>query len=177
MPTQQKKKDKKLREAELDYFFAKALDDPHTRIEFIRKKDRTKQGVMISCKHPEIIDHVIIGFSMCRLAYDDFNKVENRIEKKNFGKMIAFKRAMKYNSLQTSMVHTIRLAVKRDDKVYIPQTVSEKLFDFVQAAFKYYKNCSFSPWIVNTYPELPSVEEKVREEDAAEEDLATDPKD
>lgn len=150
MPTKEKKLVKLGKEAELDAFCEDAFEDPHTRVEFIRKKDRTKRGVMISCKHPTIIDHVIIGFSLCNLEYD--------FHEGDFGKGVAFFRAMKYSNLHSFIVNSIHLDNKHTDRVYIPQTVFDKLVPFVQAAYKYYKECSFPPWVVNAIPVPPPEE-------------------
>ena len=152
MPTKEKKTEKKAKEATLNLHFFNAMEDPHTRIEYIRKKDRRKQGVMISCKDPLNENRVLIGFSMCRLAFDEFDKLEGRIEKKDFGKMIAFKRAMKYSDHNNVMVHFIAIDKKNPGIVYIPQTVHDKLDKFIQAAYKYYKGASFSPWVEMNYP-------------------------
>ena len=151
MPTKETKAEKRLREEILEDQFLDALDDPHTRIEYIRKKDRSKQGVMISCKHPDDDEFIIFGFSMCRLSHDVFNKLEGRISRKNFGKMIAFKRAMKYSDISDFMVYSIQLD-KRVDRVYIPQTVADKMDKFIQASYKYYKDCEFPAWVLNAFP-------------------------
>lgn len=152
MPTKDIKKQKKSKEATLNLHFLNAMEDPHTRIEYIRKKDRSKRGVMISCKDPLNEDRVLIGFSMCRLAYDKFDHLEGRVAKKDFGKMVAFKRAMKYANLSSVMVHFIAIDAKNPLVVYIPQTVHESLDNFIQAAYKYYKGASFPEWVNLHYP-------------------------
>jgi hypothetical protein len=103
---------------------------------------------MISCKHPTIDNHVIIGFSLCHLFFDWFDR--------DFGKELAFKRAMKYSDATRFSVYSFELDEKRKDTVYIPQTVDEQLKDFVEAAYKYYKGASFPPWVVKAYP-LPKL--------------------
>lgn len=152
MPTKESKTQKRLREDILDDQFMDALDDGHTRIEYLRKKDRSKQGVMISCKHPADDDFAIIGFSMCRLSHDNFDKLEGRIDKKDFGKKVAFRRALKYCDCSDFMVHSIRIDKRNPARVYIPQTVFEKMDKFVQAAYKYYKDCEFPAWVLNAFP-------------------------
>jgi len=161
MPTKESKAEKRLREEILEDQFLDALNDPHTRIEYLRKKDRSKQGVMISCKHPDDEDFTIFGFSMCHLGLDVFNKVDSRIDRKDFGKMIAFKRAMKYCEVSDFMVYSISIDDKKTDRVYIPQTVADKMDKFVQSAYKYYKDCEFPAWVLNAFPctmEDPSID-------------------
>jgi hypothetical protein len=146
MTKKEKKKEKLSKEATLNLFCEEALKDPHTRIEYIKrgKKIPEKRGVMISCKHPTIENHVIIGFSLCYLQWDWFDR--------DFGKEIAFKRAMKYSDFTRFIVYSFEIDEKKKDTVYIPQTVDERLQAFVEAAYKYYKDASFPAWIVNAYP-------------------------
>jgi hypothetical protein len=49
------------------------------------------------------------------------------------------------------MVYSIRID-KKADRVYIPQTVFDGMDNFVQAAYKYYKDCEFPAWVLNAFP-------------------------
>ena len=159
MPSLEKKVEKLSKESELNFYFEEAMNSPHTRLEYIRKvrktepKTRTKIGVMLACIDPTNANKVIVGFSLCNIPLDEFDKLDcGMIPKKDFGKMLAHRRAMKYSELSNFMVYSIPLDVKSPGTVYIPQTVHESLEGFVIGTYKYYKDKEFPTWVTRAYP-------------------------
>jgi hypothetical protein len=143
-------------ESELNFYFDNAMEDPHTRMEFIRKgrgeQPRQKVGVMIACQDPIDPYRVIIGFSLCHLDYDDFDKINFGIlEAKNFGKKVAHRRAMKFRGMGKFTIYSEKID-KISGVVYIPQTVHESLANFMFGCYKYYKDKDFPAWVLDYFP-------------------------
>lgn len=158
------------KESELNFYLERALNDKHTRVEFIRKRNRQKAGVMISCVDPIDPKKVIVGFSLCHLGYDDFDKINcGWQEVKDFGKKVAHRRAMKYRDFAFAVVYSDRLEEKEIGTVYIPQTVHESLAKFVHGCYVYYKDKSFPDWVENYFPKHLALEGKNDEEENTEE--------
>lgn len=152
MNIKESKIEKLSKESELNFYFEQALKHPHTRVEFIRKK-RQKIGVMIAALDPTDITKVIVGFSLCHKKYDEFDHLNfGTIEKKDFGKVVAFRRALKFKDKEESFIYSIPLETRRSDVVYIPQTVHESLASFVFGCYKYYKNKDFPIWVSEYFP-------------------------
>lgn len=157
------------KESELNFYFESALSDKHTRVEFVRKRNRQKIGVMIACKDPIDPSRVIIGFSLCHWL-DDFDKINlGFVSKKNFGKLIAHRRAMKYRDLAFAVVYSERLEDREIGTVYIPQSVHESLAKFIHGCYIYYKDKSFPDWVENYFPKHVALEGKENEEKDPEE--------
>lgn len=151
------KVEKLTREQELNFQFDQALNDPHTRIEFIRKgkgsQPRQKIGVMIACIDPMDEDKAIIGFSLCHAQLDDFDFINWGFhEKKNHGKKIAHRRAIKWCDCVESFIYSKKLEENFRETVYIPQTVHESLANFVFNCYKYYRDKEFPTWVENYFP-------------------------
>jgi hypothetical protein len=170
MMIKKQKVEKLQTESELNFYFQEALTNPHTRIEFIRKgrgaTPRLKVGVMISCIDPIDKDKVIVGFTLCNLKYDDFDKVNWGIQDaKDFGKKVAHRRAMKYKDHAYFEVYSERIVEEKDSSVvYIPQTVHESLANFVFGTYKYYKGKSFPAWVENYFPkEIANENQNIQE--------------
>lgn len=149
----EKKIDRLTKESELNFYFEQALKDKHTRVEFIRKRNRQKVGVMIACKDPMDTNKVIVGFSLCHWL-DDFDKINlGFVSKKDFGKFIAHRRAVKYRDHAFCVVYSDKLNGEKEiGTVYIPQTVHESLAKFVDGCYKYYKDKTFPVWVENYFP-------------------------
>jgi hypothetical protein len=143
---------KKRRETELNFYFEEALKHPHSRIEFIRhdkgKQPRQKRGVMFSAIDPTDIKKVIVGFSLCHVRFDDFDKINwGTVKQKDFGKKVAYRRALKWKDRVEALVYSEKLEENFPTTVYIPQTVHKSLAKFVQGCYKYYKNKIFPVWV------------------------------
>ena len=163
MAINEKKVKKLTKQSELNSYFQKALDDPHTRIEYIRKgrgfQPRQKIGVMIACIDPLDENKVIVGFSLCH-RWDTFDHTDFGIYKeKDFGKLIAHRRAMKNRDKVEYYVYSENLEENFKETVYIPYTVHEHLVKFIYDSYKYYKDKEFPLWVEGYYP---------REEDKVE---------
>lgn len=153
----EKKIERLSKESELNFYFEEALNHPHSRIEFIRKgkgnQPRQKKGVMIAAIDPMDNERVIIGFSLCHLQFDDFDAINWGMKKeKDFGKKVAFRRALKWKDRVEALVYSDKKEENLDTTVYIPQTVHESLAKFVQGCYKYYKDKIFPVWVENYFP-------------------------
>jgi len=153
----EKKIEKLMKESELNFYFEEALKHPHSRIEFIRlgrgNQPRQKKGVMFSAIDPIDNERVIVGFSLCHLNYDDFDAINFGVKKeKDFGKKVAYRRALKWRDDVEGLVYSEKLEEKLLGTVYIPQTVHESLVKFIQGCYKYYKDKIFPVWVENYFP-------------------------
>lgn len=146
-----KKAKRKEHQSVLDSYFENALNDPHTRVEYIRKSNQ-KVGVMIACVDPLDPERVIIGFSLCHIGYDEFDHINfGLVKEKNFGKKLAHRRAMKYKDCVEYIVYDKRLEENFKETVYIPATVNESLIKFIYDCYKYYKDKTFPVWVVEYF--------------------------
>lgn len=126
-------------------FYKKILDHPHTNVETIGTVSKSKylengkklyftkgqrKGYLISFVDPDNPDMICIGFSMCNVKMDRFDKVNNhRI--KDYGKFLAIERALKY---------------KHFSNIEVPQTVYNLMEKFLIRANRYYKDKDFPEW-------------------------------
>jgi hypothetical protein len=148
----EKKAKRQLLQVELDAHFENALRDKHTRVEFIRRSNQ-KIGVMIACINPLDPDKVIIGFSLCHSRYDEFDHINfGLVKKKNIGKKIAHRRAIKYEDYAEALVYDQKLEENLDGTVYIPASVDQALVKFVYDCYKYYKDKEFPVWVESYFP-------------------------
>lgn len=152
-----KKEEKQQQNVIRELLFDQMIEDTHTRIEFIRKdrghQPRRKIGVMLACVDPMNPNKVIIGFSLCHDEYDEFNKINfGETPIKDFGKLVAFKRAMKWRDLDLHCVYDKKLDMRSSEIVYIPATVHNSLAKFVLSAYYYYKDKTFPKWILDYFP-------------------------
>ena len=103
---------------------------------------------MIAFVDPDETDKVIVGFSLCHKHYDSFDRmVFGIIKQEDFGKKIAFRRALKNVNKIKAEVYSDELEYKEVDKVYIPATVHASLQNFVARCKKYYKDKFFPVWV------------------------------
>jgi hypothetical protein len=157
MAIKEKKIKKLTKQSELNSYFKRAMDDPHTRVEYIRKgrgfQPRQKIGVMIACIDPLDDSKVIIGFSLCHQRWDVFDHTDfGMFAEKDFGKVIAHRRAMKYRDKVEYYVYSEKLEENFKETVYIPYTVHESLVKFIYDSYKYYKDKDFPLWVEGYYP-------------------------
>ena len=149
----EKKIEKLSKESELNFYFEQALKHPHTRVEFTRNKQRQKMGVMIAAIDPTNNTKVIVGFSLTHKKWDDFDHLKfGFIKEKDFGKKIAYRRALKWKDKDQSFIYSIKLETRSSAIVYIPQTVHESLACFVFGCYKYYKDKEFPQWVDHYFP-------------------------
>jgi len=149
-----------------EFHFEQILNDKHTRIEYIRKdrghQPRMKIGVMMACIDPMNTNNVLIGFSLCHGEYDDFDKINfGETPVKNFGKLVAFKRALKWRDLNSHIVYDKKLKERSSEIVYIPATVHNSLAKFVLSAYYYYNKNNdkkFPMWVLDYFP-IPAEKE------------------
>lgn len=110
------------RDIEPDY---KVDDKQYFLIEYIRKNNRDKKGVLIAVKHDD--NEVVIGWSLCS-SLDVFDKY--------FGQQIAYERGCKrfYDECHF------------ED---IPPSINYQLDEFVDRCKRYFKDCKFPAWTWN----------------------------
>lgn len=94
-------------------------------IEYVRKNNRDKKGVLIAVKHDD--NTVVIGWSLC-CPLDKFDKY--------FGHEVAYERGCKrfYDDYHFEDV---------------PPSIMEQLDNFVDRCKKYFKDCSFPAWTIS----------------------------
>ena len=149
----EKKAKRKETQTVLYSYFENAMNDKHTRVEFIRRS-KQKVGVMFACLDPLDPDEkVIIGFSLCHARYDEFDYINFGIVKqKDIGKKIAHRRAMKFRDCVEYYVYDKPLEENLNETVYIPATVNAALVKFIYDCYKYYKDKTFPLWIEEYFP-------------------------
>lgn len=104
-----------------------SIKNPNYRsflIEYVRKNNRDKKGVLIAIKHDD--NKVVIGWSLC-CSLDNFDKY--------FGQEIAYERGCKRFYDETHF----------ED---IPPSITEKLDIFIDRCKKYFKECEFPKWTI-----------------------------
>ena len=165
----EKKAKRKETQTVLDSYFENAMNDKHTRVEFIRRS-KQKVGVMFACLDPLDPDEkVIIGFSLCHSRYDEFDHINFGIVKqKDIGKKIAHRRAMKFRDCVEYYVYDKPLEENLNETVYIPATVNAALVKFIYDCYKYYKDKTFPLWIEGYFPRDIAEKPEVTEDEKAE---------
>ncbi len=164
----EKKAKRKLQQSVLDDFFQRAMEDKHTRVEFIRRS-KQKVGVMVASIDPWNPEKVVMGFSLCHARYDTFDHINfGLVKQKDIGKKIAHRRAIKYREYQEAVVYDQKLEDDLPGIVYIPASVNLALVKFVYDCYKYYSDKEFPVWVENYFPK-----EEVKDVDAELERLKT----
>jgi hypothetical protein len=123
------------------------MNHPHTQIQYLRHpRNRKKKGVMIAFVNPHVLDEVLFGFSMCS-SKDRWDR-PNELKMEDFGKKLAFKRAIKWADYEDAAESQI--PKNAEDQiasfVYIPKTVFTPLKDFINGNRKYYSDKNFVEW-------------------------------
>lgn len=144
--------------ATIEELFQETLEHPHTRIEYLRKKskkNRAKKGVLISFINPHNLNEVLFGFSMCS-SLDQWDKPNGLPNMENFGKSLAFERAMKWANYENFLIAPFPKSKKNERAkfisrvVYVPKTVYAPLKKFIANSRNYYKDKTYPEWTVKT---------------------------
>lgn len=93
-------------------------------VEYVRKNNREKKGVLLAVKHED--NKVVVGWSLC-CSLDGFNKY--------FGQEIAYERGCKRFYDENHFEQ-------------IPPSIMEKLDNFIDRCKKYFKGCEFPNWTI-----------------------------
>jgi len=113
-------------------------------VEYIKRSKR-KAGVLVAGFIPEL-NKVVVGFTLCHSKLDKWDWVKTGKGKENvpgFGKDVATKRAVKWNSYGDQLIG-------RKRNVIIPESILKELSAFVLRCKAYYKDKKqLSDWVLN----------------------------